>query len=109
MSKETYPVPGSALKPQNLQYRGEFGANQKEFEEQTFRNANHFTVVRFGTHNGSEAATFESFARAVYEAHQNPRALVYAVTLAGRHFCIPHSEFEKYAQIHFEMQDARKS
>lgn len=100
--KETYPVPGK--RPHlTLVPTGEYGNTLDEFEEKIFREADHFNVVRFGTHNGSEIKTVKSFAEAVYIASNDPRILIYAVALSGRAFCLARKDFGKFAEIWLEM------
>lgn len=112
MAKETYPLPGAGRKPKPPLHlintggtsENDFWGTRQEWEERIFRNANHFTVVRFGVPNGSESTTVKTFAEAYYVAHQEPRALIYAVTLSGRAFCVPASEYVKYAEIHLSLK-----
>lgn len=81
----------------------EFGNTQQEWEERIFRAANHFNVIRYGVPAGSECATVKTYPEAIHLAYDNPRALIYAVTLAGHAFCIPRKEYEKYSAVWLEI------
>ena len=106
---DTYPKP--KLPSQRLSHlrlaasnrEPEFGATREVFEERVFRCATHFNVVRYGTHNGSEIKTVKTFSEAIYNAYGNPRALIYAVTNDGRAFCIPKTQYGKYAEVWLSM------
>jgi hypothetical protein len=110
MTNDKYPPPAfgrKMLRP--LEYRGEFGATQQDWEERIFRQASYFTVVRFGVLGGSQCATVKGFAEAYYLAHQEPRALIYAVAGNGQAFCIPKTDYSKYAEIWFSRASSKPS
>ncbi len=107
--KERYPrsTPSTRLKHLRLatsNRKPEFGATREAFEERIFRCANHFNVVRFGVPSGSEIKTVKTFSEAIYNAHGNPRALIYAVALSGDAFCISKTEYGKYAEVWLSMR-----
>jgi hypothetical protein len=104
MTKDEYPLPKAAKKGLRILNTGgipygEFGNNVDEFEERIFRNASHFNVVRFGTHNGSESTTTDNFLKALELVKNEPRALIYAATTEGRAFCVPKKQYEKYRKL----------
>lgn len=107
--KETYPAPKAGRTRHlsvvaNNAYKGEFGNSLAEFEERIFRGAICFNVVRFGTHNGSECQTTDSFPRALYLAHQQTRTLIYVVSSDGRAFCMSHKDYGKFATLWLGMK-----
>ncbi len=103
----TYPTPKPRvrvrLKVAASNDAPEFGATREQYEERIFRAAMCFNVVRFGTHNGSEIATTNSYPKALALAHGNPRALIYVVASDGSAFCMPSKDYLKYAEIHLGM------
>lgn len=107
MIPNTYPTPKRKRQPKltlvNYERQPEFGASVQEWEERIFRAAAYFSIVRYGVPAGSECATTDTYPRALHLAYGNPRALIYAVTLAGRAFCIPRSEYSKYAALWLSM------
>jgi hypothetical protein len=108
--KEHYPLP-KTNQPLTLAASNrepEFGATREEFEERLFRTADHFNIVRFGTHNGSEIKTVRNFAEAIYWAHNNPRVLIYVVTLSGNAFCMSRKDYNRYAEIWLSMRKQRE-
>ena len=104
MNKETYPEPRTHLKLASSGGTSEhdFSGTLEDWEERIFRNAHHFNVVRFGHVEGGECCTTPDFAEAIYIAHSNPRSVLYAVTLAGRAFCMAKKDYEKFARIYLE-------
>lgn len=103
--KEAYPISkkGNRKKPPTpiVQPFDEncFEGTLSDWEQRVFRNASHFTVVRYGVAAGSERATVDTFPQALALAGYNSRVLVYAVTNSGRAFCVPRSEWFKYYDI----------
>lgn len=99
MTNDTYPLPRADLRIAASNINPEY-TTVEEREDAIFGRADHFTVVRFGTHNGSESTTRPSFAEAVYLAHDNPRALVYAVcSITGESFCVARKRWEHFAEV----------
>lgn len=100
---ESYPHPTQRPKLRLVRADNpEFGETQRDWEEQIFREASHFNVVRFGTHNGSESCVTASFPVALYLAHLKPRTLLYVVAGSGRAFCMSHKDYAKFAQLWLE-------
>ena len=114
-SNNTYPAPKPRRVKQpkltviNYERQPEFGNTLEEWEERIFRAAAFFGVVRYGVPAGSECVTVDSYPKALHLAYGQDRYLVYAVTLAGRAFCIPRSEYQKYARIWLSMTDRQPS
>lgn len=106
MAKETYPKPRGNARPKpkltlvpNTD-NPEFGVTREAYEEQVFRRADHFNVVRYNSHNGSEITTVKSFPHALHLAHGKPRHLIYAVVShTSEAFCISPKEYNRYAEI----------
>ena len=102
---ESYPLPTQHPKLRLVRDADpEFGETQQHFEEQIFKEAAYFNIVRFGTHNGSESATTDKFPVALALAHQKPRTLLYVVAASGRAFCMSRHDFPKFAQLWLEKQ-----
>ena len=100
---EHYPLPNQCPRLRLVRDADpEFGETQQNFEEQIFKEAAYFNIVRFGTHNGSESATTDKFPVALALAHQKPRTLLYVVADSGRAFCMSHRDYEKFARLWLE-------
>jgi len=103
--KETYPAPKAgrtrhlSVVASNAARTAEYGDSLAAFEERIFRGAICFNVVRFGVPAGSECQTTDSFPRALWLAHQQPRTLIYVVSSDGRAFCMSHKDYGKFALI----------
>lgn len=82
-----------------------FEGTLADWEQRVFRNASHFTVVRYGVATGSERTTVDTFPQALAVAGYNSRVLVYAVTDSGRAFCVPRSEWFKYYEIWLQLKE----
>ncbi len=101
MAKEIYPLPKAAtpLKLVSSQETPEW-ASRDEYEESVFRRADHFNVVRYTSHNGSQITTVKTFPEAIYLAHEKPRHLIYAVvSMTGEAFCISPKDHERWAEV----------
>lgn len=82
-----------------------YGGTRQQYEEWVFRNADHFNVVRFTSHSGSQIMMLKSFASAVYVASENERSLLYAVSSkTGDAFCVVRDEWPKYAELTLELR-----
>lgn len=111
MTKDTYPLPGrsaafmrAALTNSNS---SEFGANRAESEERIFRQAHHYSVVRFRAGGGSEITTTHSFPHALQIAlltDEEHRYLIYAVTERGEAFCMAPSDYPKFALLYTQLR-----
>ena len=107
----SYPHPKPRAKPKHLRLASttplnEFGNSREEYEERIFRSAICFNVVRFGSHNGSEIATTDTFPKALALAATSQRSLIYAVNSAGDAFCIPKSSYLYYSEVWLGMRRA---
>ena len=108
-NNDEYPLP---KKPKlrlivNTKPDPAFSGTREEWEEYVFTRADHFNIVRFGSHNGSESTTVGSFAEAIHIALNNPRALIYAAcTGSGDAFCVARKDWEKFARITLERRSA---
>lgn len=75
----------------------DFTVDRDGWELAIFNNANHFTVFTPGEGVGkvdsSTKVEVRTFPQALMEAQQDPRALVYAVTEAGRSVCLDHLQW----------------
>lgn len=104
MIKEVCPVNNSpkhkskSERPSRPYDENCFEGTLMDWEARVFRNAEYFTVVRYGV-SGGECAEVRTFPQALSLIETNSRALVYAVTKSGRNFCVPRSEWPKYHQI----------
>jgi hypothetical protein len=65
----------------------------EQWEQSVFENAHHFSVFRYPSKQSTE---YKTFAEAITAANDDDRALVYAVTLQGRFFCVPRAQWTQY-------------
>jgi hypothetical protein len=76
---------------------------QQEWETSVFRNANHFTVFRYGPgrlpSERRNVTVYQTFTEALEDAADDLRALIYAVTIEGRAVCIPRKEWPHYLEL----------
>jgi len=110
MTNDTYPAPNKRAKLELIITEGTqpdpaFSGTREQWEEYVFRRADHFNVVRYNSHNGSEIMTLDTFAKAIYIASGNPRSLIYAVCAGSCDaFCVARGDWEKYARITLELR-----
>jgi|SRR6185312_5027575 len=98
--KETYPAPRGKPVLVSSNPDPDFSGDRRQYEDRVFRRADHFNIVRFTSHSGSQTCTVKTFAEAVYVAHKEPRALIYAVdSRTGDAFCIVREDWSHYAEV----------
>lgn len=77
-----------------------------QWEERVFRQASYFAVASFTPTHGVFLAAVKTFPEAVYLAGGDDRRLIFAVTGQGEAFCMPPSDYERFAQICLAMRRA---
>lgn len=75
----------------------------EQHDEHVFRNAHHFTVSHAIGIGAPETTEFTDFAAAALNAYHDRRALVYAVTEAGRSVCLVRSRWADFLVIWKQM------
>ena len=103
--KDHYPPSTKRRAPPPVtDHEPEFGHTREEYEDGIFLTVSYFSVVRFGVPSGSQCATTNSFPKALALAHDNDRALIYCINIAGRAFCIPKKQYEHFAVLWMSMR-----
>lgn len=102
-----YPPPGRNAPPRSTFPLGTEYGTRDEWEEQLFRNADHYNVWRFGYVTGGEVFTTKSFSEALYVACSNDRACLYVVTAEGSGFCMGRKDYKKYADLFIKMREGK--
>ena len=77
-----------------------FDCSVDEWEDRAFLDAVYFTTFRL--HSGRhkrDTRRFDTFKQAIDDARPDPRALVYAVTAAGRQVCLDRAKWDHYSDL----------
>lgn len=114
MRDNVYPLPGLKKPPfptakvipitEHSKPNQCFTGTRDQWEEAIFRCAHHFNVFRLHRRLGPrpverETRVYATFPEALADAGQDVQVLIYAVTLEGDNFCLPHNKYDFYTQI----------